>query len=224
MWRQSVSVEVQQRGDRFLFTFNNQRDLDRVKKGGPWSYQRAMILLNDYDSFSDIMAAGLRRGSTRVRVTLPLNSSVRKDRRLRVSPENVIRVQDRANTQAVLVVPNFLALFREKRPVQLREVPLFPPPAKVTSVIHIREEDETEGGKRMKHSLAMVPMDLSLEDHGFSMAVSGELGIKKTGKSSRKRGRPRGKDKKQLFIGESSSSMADSVIHEPLSNEETGGE
>ncbi|KAL6190957.1 hypothetical protein ACLB2K_037351 [Fragaria x ananassa] len=32
MWRLSVPVEVQQRGDRFLFTFNNQRDLDHVKK------------------------------------------------------------------------------------------------------------------------------------------------------------------------------------------------
>ncbi len=36
---------------------------------------------------------GLRRGSTRVRVTLPLNSPVRMDRRLHVSPEDVIKVQ-----------------------------------------------------------------------------------------------------------------------------------
>ncbi|KAL6225722.1 hypothetical protein ACLB2K_004571 [Fragaria x ananassa] len=31
----------------------------RVKKRGPWSYQRAMILLNDYNRFSDIMAVPL---------------------------------------------------------------------------------------------------------------------------------------------------------------------
>ncbi|KAL6219559.1 hypothetical protein ACLB2K_007318 [Fragaria x ananassa] len=124
---------VQQRGDRFLFTFNNQRDLGRVKKEGPWSYQRPMVLLNDYDGFSDIMVVPLdffwiwvevcdlpvtlttettlwlvgdtirpilnvdqvrlRRGSTRVRVTLPLNSPMRMDRRLRVSLEDVIWVQ-----------------------------------------------------------------------------------------------------------------------------------
>ena len=77
----------------------------------------------------------------------------------------------------------------------------------------------------MKHSLAMVPIDLNLEDLGFSMAVSRELGIKKTGKSPKKRGRPRGsKNKKHLFTGESLSSMADYVIQEPLSNKETGGE
>ncbi|KAL6211471.1 hypothetical protein ACLB2K_016697 [Fragaria x ananassa] len=35
MWRLSMPVEVQQCGDRFLFTFNNQRDLGQVKKGGP---------------------------------------------------------------------------------------------------------------------------------------------------------------------------------------------
>ncbi|KAL6218294.1 hypothetical protein ACLB2K_011509 [Fragaria x ananassa] len=50
---------VQARGDRFLFTFSNERDLNRVKKGGPWAYQQAMILINDYDGFSDIMVVPL---------------------------------------------------------------------------------------------------------------------------------------------------------------------
>ena len=59
MWRLSSPVEVQARGDRFLFTFTNLRDVARVKKGGPWSFQRAMILINDYDGFSDIMAVPL---------------------------------------------------------------------------------------------------------------------------------------------------------------------
>ncbi|KAL6214421.1 hypothetical protein ACLB2K_013855 [Fragaria x ananassa] len=35
MWRLSTPVEVQARGDRFHFTFANERDLNRVKKGGP---------------------------------------------------------------------------------------------------------------------------------------------------------------------------------------------
>ena len=43
----------------------------------------------------------------------------------------------RANTQAALVVLNFPALFRKKRPVQIKEVAPFPSPAKVTSVIRI---------------------------------------------------------------------------------------
>ncbi|KAL6228176.1 hypothetical protein ACLB2K_002130 [Fragaria x ananassa] len=54
MWRLSSPVEVQQRGVRYLFTFANKRDVKRVKKGGPWAYQRAMIIINDYDGFSDI--------------------------------------------------------------------------------------------------------------------------------------------------------------------------
>ncbi|KAL6222338.1 hypothetical protein ACLB2K_005730 [Fragaria x ananassa] len=59
MCRLSALVEVQARDDRFLFSFTNEKDVARVKKGGPWSYQRAMILLNDYDGFSDVMVVPL---------------------------------------------------------------------------------------------------------------------------------------------------------------------
>ncbi|XP_062007499.1 uncharacterized protein LOC133724697 [Rosa rugosa] len=59
MWRLTGIVEVQPRGDRFLFTFTHERDVARVKKGGPWGFQRAMILLNDYDGFSEIPAVKL---------------------------------------------------------------------------------------------------------------------------------------------------------------------
>lgn len=55
MWRLSTLVEVQAKGDHYLFTFTNERDVIRVKKWGPWGYQRAMIFLNDYDGFTDIM-------------------------------------------------------------------------------------------------------------------------------------------------------------------------
>ena len=30
-----------------------------MKKGSPWGYQRVMILMNDYDGFSDIMVVSL---------------------------------------------------------------------------------------------------------------------------------------------------------------------
>ncbi|KAL6219110.1 hypothetical protein ACLB2K_012316 [Fragaria x ananassa] len=141
---------------------------------------------------------GLRRGSTLMRVMLPLNSPVRMDRRLRLSPEDVIKVQYRyerlvglckdclilnhggfpcpnaqeteegtgalvglvvapaappivfrANSQVSLVVPSMPALFREKRPVQIRDVAMFPSPTKVTGIVCNWEEDEIEGGKRL---------------------------------------------------------------------------
>ncbi|KAL6144977.1 hypothetical protein ACLB2K_055666 [Fragaria x ananassa] len=56
MGRLSVLVVVQSRGDRFFFTFVNERDLNWVLKGGPWAYQRTMLLLNHYDGFSNIAA------------------------------------------------------------------------------------------------------------------------------------------------------------------------
>nr|XP_011462201.1 PREDICTED: uncharacterized protein LOC105350898 [Fragaria vesca subsp. vesca] len=59
MWRLPSPVEVQARDDRFLFTFTSERDVNRVKRGGPWAYQRAMIILNDYDGFSDIRSVPL---------------------------------------------------------------------------------------------------------------------------------------------------------------------
>lgn len=130
----------------------------------------------------------------------------------------------RANTSPALVVPNLHVLFKEKRSVHIREVPPFPSLAKVTGVRRSREEDEANGGKRLKHSLAMVPLGLNPEDLGFSMAMNGELGITKTSKSPKKRGRPRGsKNKKRLFTGESSSSMEDTGTQEPTSAEETDG-
>ncbi|KAL6224546.1 hypothetical protein ACLB2K_003401 [Fragaria x ananassa] len=214
-----------------------------------------MILLNDYDDFSDIVVVPLDFFWIWVEVcdspaTLTTEATLRRHSPLRplsgcglpcpnaqeaeegtgallgpVAAPAALPIVFRANTHAALVVPNFPTLFREKRLVQIREVALYPSPAKVTGVIREREEEEAKNGKRLKLSLAMVPLDLNLEDLGFSMAMSGVLGIKKTGKSPKKRGRPRGnKNKKQLLTGESSSSMEDSVIHDPLSNEETGGE
>ncbi|KAL6145235.1 hypothetical protein ACLB2K_055923 [Fragaria x ananassa] len=39
MWQLLTPVEVQARGDRFLFTFTNERDVTRVKRGGHWCFQ-----------------------------------------------------------------------------------------------------------------------------------------------------------------------------------------
>ncbi|KAL6194541.1 hypothetical protein ACLB2K_035623 [Fragaria x ananassa] len=59
MWRLSFPVEVSTRRDRYLFTFANERDLQRVKKVRPWSLQCVMLPLNDFDGFSNITAVPL---------------------------------------------------------------------------------------------------------------------------------------------------------------------
>jgi hypothetical protein len=59
LWRLNGTVDVQARADRFLFTFTNERDIIRVKKGGPWSFQRAMVVVNDFDGFSALSAVSL---------------------------------------------------------------------------------------------------------------------------------------------------------------------
>ncbi|KAL6195197.1 hypothetical protein ACLB2K_030817 [Fragaria x ananassa] len=104
--------------------------IHRVKRSGPWAYQRVMILLNDYNDFSDIIEVSLdfvwiwveimgfpatlsavattrlvaetigivlqvndgvfQRNVMRVRVTLPLHQLVCLDRRIRVSPDDVL--------------------------------------------------------------------------------------------------------------------------------------
>ncbi|KAL6205747.1 hypothetical protein ACLB2K_023000 [Fragaria x ananassa] len=108
--------------------------------------------------------------------------------------------------------------------VQIREVPPFPSLARVAGVRRGREEDEAENGKREKHSLAIVPLALNPEDLGYSMAVGGDLGITKTWKSLKKRGRPRGsRNKKQLFKGETLTPMVAPDIPEAPSADETGG-
>ncbi|KAL6211222.1 hypothetical protein ACLB2K_016449 [Fragaria x ananassa] len=58
MWRLSVLVEIQAK-DHYLFSFANERDLNRVLRGGLWAYQRIMILLNHFNGFLDIVAVSL---------------------------------------------------------------------------------------------------------------------------------------------------------------------
>ncbi|KAL6179092.1 hypothetical protein ACLB2K_050608 [Fragaria x ananassa] len=107
-------MHVQARGDPYLFTFSDKGVMIPVKRGGPWGYKRAMLLINDYDGFSNIryvsldfvwiwveiqeLPAALKTVATagligktiesvlqvRVSLTLSLNDSVRLDRRIKV--------------------------------------------------------------------------------------------------------------------------------------------
>lgn len=56
LWRLGGTGEVQEReNDRFLFTFTSECDTVRVKKGGgSWGFQRAIVVMNDYDGLPPI--------------------------------------------------------------------------------------------------------------------------------------------------------------------------
>ncbi|KAL6191188.1 hypothetical protein ACLB2K_037579 [Fragaria x ananassa] len=133
MWMMPIPVEVQAKVDHFRFTFTSERDMTRVKRGGLWGFQRAMIQLNDYVWLSEIMLVPLdfvwilveisgplialtttattrvvgqtieyvllvdqpsvNRGVVLVLVTVPLNKHVCLDRRIRVSPMDVLQIK-----------------------------------------------------------------------------------------------------------------------------------
>ncbi|KAL6209662.1 hypothetical protein ACLB2K_020602 [Fragaria x ananassa] len=101
----------------------------------------------------------------------------------------------RANSAHTLTVPNSPSLaslfLKAKRSVHIREVPTFSLPAKVVDVRWSREEETTPDGKRARHMLTFASLPLNLEELGFSVADGGALGIKKTCKSPKKRGRGR---------------------------------
>ncbi len=59
MWRLYVPAEVVARRDRYIFTFANVSDIHHVKKGKPWSFQCVMLLLNNYNGFSNLAALPL---------------------------------------------------------------------------------------------------------------------------------------------------------------------
>ncbi|KAL6218176.1 hypothetical protein ACLB2K_011392 [Fragaria x ananassa] len=136
-----------------------------------------MILLNDYDDFSDIMTVpldffwiwvevyDLPRHSPHMphfgwdymmlnhgRVPCPNAQHAIEGTKALIGPVVALAAPPmvfRANSQAALVVSTMPTLLREKKPVQITDV------AKVTGIIRNRKEDETESGKRLKHSLAM---------------------------------------------------------------------
>ncbi|KAL6225665.1 hypothetical protein ACLB2K_004514 [Fragaria x ananassa] len=170
---------------------------------------------------------GINNGLVRVRLTLPLHDLVRLERRIRVSPEDVITeppspmvsqvIQPaappmtvfRGNTPISFSVPQVadLATPKEKRSVSIREVLDYPSPLKVTGR-RGREEEDDDGGKRVRHSLMMVPMPLNPNELGFSIVTDGILSIVRTEKSPKKRGRPRGNKNKKPNLIENPDSMA----------------
>ncbi|KAM5587295.1 hypothetical protein ABKV19_005960 [Rosa sericea] len=295
MWRLTGTVEVQPRGERFLFTFTHERDVARVKKGGPWGFQRAMLLLNDYDGFSEISSVKLdfvwiwvtmegiplgilteptvrlvggtigevmevdrtvlRRGDARVRLVLSINDPVRLNRRVRVSPVDVLtlrfryeRLLGRCHSCAMLnhggqrcprvddseidsvmetgsqpatgsIVPalvfrpnvqpsissSLLSAFKvpnmlKKKSVQIRELPELvssgtegtSAQAQVVGMRRPTDEDIPEEGKRAKHSLALVPVNLQPEHLGLELSATGLVGAKMPPAVYKKKGRPRG--------------------------------
>ena len=301
MWKTAEPVDVAARAERFLFTFNNERDMVRVRGGGPWCFQRAMIVLNDYDGFSDIRQVpldfirvwvvitglppalmteatvrlvgetigsviridhtALGRDDARLRVTLPLTAPVKSSRRLRVSSSDVITVEYqyerlvgwcrtcnrldhggqrcpsevnpepdnlnpnppssvpmmifRANSapgMALPSMPSFSSLSnlfpKEKRQIQIREVPEAPSPAKVAGVRRPRSEEGSGSGKRSKHSLELIPLELGPEDLGFMVGCDGSIGLAR--KSPKRRGRPRGSKNRKPAAKLNFDSMASS--------------
>lgn len=123
----------------------------------------------------------------------------------------------RTSVRPTLVVPPLHPCLITKRTMHIREVPPVPSSFKVIRVRWGREEDKPESEKRSQHALAMVSLPLNPEDLRFSMDTNrGGLGIANTCKSPKNRGRPRGStDKKQLFQGETSDSMAAHATQEP---------
>ncbi|KAL6145284.1 hypothetical protein ACLB2K_055972 [Fragaria x ananassa] len=84
-----------------------------------------------------------------------------------------------------------------------------------------RSDDEASGGdnrhcmslggavndKRAKHALALIPLPLNLEEIRFTILNKDDLRIKRTRKSPKKRGRPRGsRNKKRILMGDISDS------------------
>ncbi|PRQ29903.1 hypothetical protein RchiOBHm_Chr5g0018871 [Rosa chinensis] len=97
MWRLTGVVEVQPRGDRFLFTFTHDRDVARVKKGGPWGFQQPTVRLvgGTIGEVLEVDRPALRRGDARVRLVLSIHDPVHLDRRVRVSPSDVLTLRFR---------------------------------------------------------------------------------------------------------------------------------
>ncbi|KAL6225618.1 hypothetical protein ACLB2K_004467 [Fragaria x ananassa] len=105
MWRLSSPVKVQQRRDQYLFTFANERDVKRVKKGdlggNSWSPGSAdnvattrlvcetigLVLIVDQNN--------INQGIVRVRLTLSLDEPVKMQPWIRFFPIDVLEIDFR---------------------------------------------------------------------------------------------------------------------------------
>lgn len=53
IWRLNGTLNIQERSkEKFLFTFSDAGDIERAKRGGPWSLNCVLMVINDYDDFS----------------------------------------------------------------------------------------------------------------------------------------------------------------------------
>ncbi|KAL6218286.1 hypothetical protein ACLB2K_011501 [Fragaria x ananassa] len=150
-----------------------------------------MILLNDYDGFSDIMAVpldfvwiwveiqGIRFSLVnivqitfkyehlvgRCRVCMMINyCGLCCPRELeefeaasKPTAPPAMEFHASATTFLASLSISSVTLPKEKRTVNIREVPEFPSPTKITGVRRSREEEEREDDKRLRHALALVP-------------------------------------------------------------------
>ena len=95
---------------------------------------------------------------------------------------------------------------KEKRQIQIREVPEFPSPTKITGVRRARNDADGGTGKKSKHSLDIIPLELGPEHLGFMVGCDGSIGLAR--KSPKKRGRPRGSTNKKPAAKPTFNSMA----------------
>ncbi|KAL6176684.1 hypothetical protein ACLB2K_053317 [Fragaria x ananassa] len=171
---------------------------------------------------------GINNGLVRVRLTLRLHDPVHLERRIRVSPEDVITVKfwyelllGRCRDCAMINHGGLpcASLQEPPSPVASPAIQLTAPPMMVfRGNTHVslsipqreREKEDDDGSKRARHSLVMVPMPLNPNELGFSVVVDGILSIVRTGKSPKKRGRPCGSKNKKPNLIENLDSMAPS--------------
>ena len=119
----------------------------------------------------------------------------------------------RANTAPGISLPSLPSISslsnlfpKEKRQIQIREVPEFPSPTKVAGVRWARSDDDGGIGKKSKHSPELIPLELGPEDLGFMVGCDGSIGLAR--KSPKKRGRPRGSTNKKPAAKPTFDSMA----------------
>lgn len=60
IWTLEKRVRVQEKGDLLLFSFDSERDKRKVLRGGAWSFDKAPVILEDYDGMASLVEAHLR--------------------------------------------------------------------------------------------------------------------------------------------------------------------
>ncbi|XP_062014687.1 uncharacterized protein LOC133731270 [Rosa rugosa] len=59
IWRIKSGLMIQDAGDRFLFQFEREADINRALHGGPWFYRNTMLMLGGYDGVGPVEAVPL---------------------------------------------------------------------------------------------------------------------------------------------------------------------